>query len=96
MNETTPQTEGKRLLEFIGRECSHCQAMRPIVSRVEKELGLTFESYEVWHDEKNAGMLEDYDRGECGGVPFYYNTATKKSLCGETAYETFRAFAEEE
>ncbi|OHA49215.1 MAG: hypothetical protein A2991_02305 [Candidatus Terrybacteria bacterium RIFCSPLOWO2_01_FULL_58_14] len=86
----------KQLIEFYGRECSHCRNMAPLVARVEREAGVKFERYEVWHDEASARKMEEYDRGYCGGVPFYYNTATKKWVCGETDYEAFKAFATEE
>jgi hypothetical protein len=67
--------------------------MEPIVERVERELGVRFERYEVWHDERNAQLFEEYDQGRCGGVPFYVNTATGEWICGETDEETFKAFA---
>ena len=85
----------KQLIEFYGRECPHCRNMEPLIERAERELDTKFERYEVWHDEENARKMDDYDRGYCGGVPFYYNTAVDKWICGETNYEAFKAFSRE-
>lgn len=85
----------KRLLEFYGTECPHCHAMTPLVERVEKELGLTFEKFETWHNDDNEHLREQYDQGYCGGVPFFYNTASKKFICGSVSYEQLKAWADE-
>lgn len=68
--------------------------MLPRIAQVEKELGVTIDRREVWHNEENAKMFAKVDRGNCGGVPFYYNTESKKFLCGESSYEELRAWAE--
>lgn len=70
------------LLEFYGETCPHCVEMRPMVEKLEQELGVTVEKYEVWNNEENAKKLEEIDRGLCGGVPFFYNTENKKFICG--------------
>ena len=42
---------------------------------------------EVWHNKDNMGLVKQYDVDDaCGGLPFYYNTETKKWLCGEVGY----------
>ena len=33
-------------------------------------------SAKIWSDEQNAKKLEQYDKGLCGGVPFFFNTDT--------------------
>ena len=48
---------------------------------------------ETWHDEENAKLLEQYDKGRCGGVPFFYNTKSEKFICGNCDYETLKAWA---
>ncbi len=55
-----------------------------MVEKLEKELGVTVEKYEVWNNEENAKKLEELDRGLCGGVPFFYNTENEKFICGST------------
>ncbi|MCL5733911.1 MAG: thioredoxin domain-containing protein [Patescibacteria group bacterium] len=75
------------LLEFYGLECPHCKNMEPLVARLEKETGKNFEKYEVWHNAENAKKMDGYDKGRCGGVPFFINTETDKIICGEAPYE---------
>jgi thiol-disulfide isomerase/thioredoxin len=81
------------LFHFYGTECVHCKEMDPLHERLEKEEGITLTHKECWHDATNAQLLEKYDQGQCGGVPFYYNTQTEKSICGNCDYETLKAWA---
>jgi hypothetical protein len=67
--------------------------MEPLIVQLEKELGVSVERLEVWHDKENAAVLSGYDRGVCGGVPFFFNTDTKKSICGEASLEELTAWA---
>lgn len=67
--------------------------MHPLVERLEKEEGVAVQKYETWHNEENAKKLVEYDKGFCGGVPFFYNTDTKKFICGETSYDELRRWA---
>lgn len=84
-------TEG--LLEFYGTECIHCNEMKPLVEKLEKEEGVKIEKLEVWHNAANAKLMEKYDQGKCGGVPFFYNTKTGKWICGSTSYENLKKWA---
>ena len=84
------------LIEFYGTECVHCKEMEPLLERLEKEEGLKVEKLEVWHNSKNAELLQKYDSGKCGGVPFFYNTKTGKWICGSADYEKFKAWAKGE
>lgn len=81
------------LLDFYGKECPHCVKMMPLVDRLEKEAGVKVERYEVWHNGDNAKKMEEYDKGRCGGVPFFVNTDTDKIICGETTYEELKTWA---
>ena len=81
------------LIEFYGRECIHCLRMAPLIDKLEKEAGVKFERYEVWHDDANAKKLDSYDKGECGGVPFFVNTITGDKICGETSYDELKSWA---
>jgi thiol-disulfide isomerase/thioredoxin len=81
------------LIEFYGEECPHCIRMRPLVEKLEKETGVKVEKYEVWHNEENAKKMEEYDKGFCGGVPFFINTETGDFICGETSYEELQRWA---
>lgn len=85
------------LEEYFGLECPHCQKMQKISAKVEIELGIPFERFEVWHNSKNMSQAEERDKeAKCGGVPFYFNTKTRKALCGEVTYEELLAWAKGE
>src|SRR3989344_3511343 len=81
------------LIEFYGKECPHCAKMALVVDKLEKEEGIKIEKYEVWHDDKNLQKMQEYDRGLCGGVPFFYNTEDKTFLCGEASLEELKKWA---
>lgn len=81
------------LLKFTGRECPHCNDMSPLDERVEKELNVKMKRIEVWHNAANAKLMEKYDRGFCGGVPFYFNMKTGQWICGAVPYETLKKWA---
>ena len=78
------------LIEFYGRECPHCKKMDSLVARLEKEEGVKFDKFEVWHNEQNSQKMEGYDKGRCGGVPFFINTDTDDVICGEAPYEELK------
>ncbi len=80
------------LLEFYGETCPHCIAMKSMVKAVEEKHGVEFEKYEVWNDEANAEKMKEYDKGLCGGVPFFYSTESKEFLCGSVEEEEFDAW----
>ena len=81
------------LLEFYGTECVHCMKMEPLLERLEIETNLKVKRFEVWHNESNARLLREYDKGYCGGVPFFFNKKTGKWLCGAHNYETLKEWA---
>ncbi len=81
------------LLFFTGAECSHCHTMNPLVEKLEKEEKVKVKKLEVWHNSKNLAVLQKYDKGHCGGVPFFFNTKTGKWICGEASYENLRKWA---
>jgi thiol-disulfide isomerase/thioredoxin len=85
-------TKQKRLLEFWGRECPHCKAMSPLIEKLKEGLRVKVEQLEVWHNEKNALLYAQYDKGLCGGVPFFFNEATGEWLCGEASYDALKAW----
>ena len=87
------QVQADYLIMFHGRDCLHCRNMDPVVARLEKETGLKITKLEVWNDEKNAELLRKTDQGMCNGVPFFWNSKTKKWFCGEADYETLKDWA---
>ena len=81
------------LFEFYGETCPHCIEMKPLVEKLEQELGVRIEQKEVWNNADNALEQGKYDDDLCGGVPFFYNTQTGKHICGSTDYETLKKWA---
>ncbi len=84
------------LLEFFGTECPHCRRMEPLVTALEKELGMTVQKYETWHDAENDKLRASHDNGDCGGVPFFVNEESGQKLCGAVPYERLKAWAKGE
>ena len=83
------------LLNFYGAECPHCKKMEPLIQALEEKEGIVIDRLEVWSDEGNMSMLEGYDKGRCGGVPFFYNTKTDAYICGEATYEQLEVWAKD-
>lgn len=83
----------EELLEFYGTECVHCHEMRPSVEKLEKEEGIKVTRVEIWHNSQNLQLMRQYDKGYCGGVPFFFNTKTGKWICGSTTYEKLKEWA---
>jgi thiol-disulfide isomerase/thioredoxin len=81
------------LIEFYGIECVHCREMEPMIERLEIETKLKIRRLEIWHNEANASLMREYDRGYCGGVPFFFNKKTGQWLCGAQNYETLKKWA---
>ena len=81
------------LVEFYGAECNHCRSMEPLIARLQDEEGVMIQRREVWHNEENARLMGEYDRGYCGGVPFFYNTENGKWICGAVSYEKLKEWA---
>jgi thiol-disulfide isomerase/thioredoxin len=88
-----------KLIMFHGKECPHCQAMMPLVDKLEKEEGIALDKKEVWHNEKNADLMRSYRdiiEPKCGGqlrTPTFMNTETNDIVCGEVEYEKLKDWA---
>jgi hypothetical protein len=67
--------------------------MEPLVERLETEEGVSIGKLEVWHHEANAKIMREFDKGYCGGVPFFFNKKTGKWICGEADYERLKKWA---
>jgi hypothetical protein len=81
----------KDLLFFYGLECPSCIVVEEHVDRLISE-GFNIKKIEVWHDKENDEMLLRLDVGDeiCGGVPFFLNQKTNKTICGEASYEEIK------
>lgn len=82
------------LLIFVGTECPHCDAMEPLLAKLQFETGIVLEKKDVWKSETDYRLLENYRKAvkdsECDGIPFFYNTKNKKYLCGEVSYKRLK------
>ena len=87
------ERETNHLIEFYGTECHFCILMQPVVEKLENEEGVKLKKIEVWHNEANARLMQQVDRGFCGGVPFFFNVKTGKWICGATSYEKLKQWA---
>lgn len=86
----------KHLIEFYGDECIACQEMKPLTEKLEKELGIKIAKKEVWHNEKNAKLFQEHDKGRCGSIPFFINTKTGEYICGKADYKKLKKWAQGE
>lgn len=82
------------LIEFYGTECKHCNEMKPLIQKLEQELGIELTKLEIWHNEKNKQLFEELDNGRCGGVPFFFNKKSSKFICGSASYDALKAWAQ--
>jgi hypothetical protein len=84
----------KDLLFFYGLGCPHCIAPEKHVDKLISE-GVDIKKVEVWNNKDNDKMLTELDVGEnmCGGVPFFLNQNTGKTICGEATYKEIKDWA---
>jgi thiol-disulfide isomerase/thioredoxin len=81
-------TKADHIIEFYGETCPHCLSMKPVVEKIEKDLGIEITKLEVWNNTDNQKVMQKYEGiiGEaCGGfaaVPAFVNTKTNQALCG--------------
>jgi len=87
--------ENKNLLFFYGLDCPHCIEPEKAVDDLISE-GFPIHKMEVWYNEDNDSLLEELDSGDgsCGGIPFFINRDTGKTICGEASYEQIKLCAE--
>ena len=90
------EEKGHELIEFYGEECPPCRQVAMHLKKLEREEGIVFSRYEVWHDSKNQALMMKYAKGRCNGVPFFYNRKNDSFLCGVTDYDRIREWAKQE
>ncbi len=83
------------ILFFYGLECPHCIDVEKHVDKLINE-GVEIKKVEVWHNKENDALLDGLDIGDdaCGGVPFFLNQKTGKTICGEATYKQIKNWAE--
>lgn len=81
-------TKADHIIEFYGQTCPHCASMKPVIAKLEQDLGIEIDKKEVWEHPENRKVMDQYIdvlSEACGGfaaVPSYVNTQTKQALCG--------------
>jgi thiol-disulfide isomerase/thioredoxin len=89
----------KNLLMFIGTDCPHCDAMRPLVAKLIYDTGITVDERDVWKNQSDFRIYENYQNQvratdpDCQGLPFFMNTETGDYLCGEVSYTKLKVWA---
>lgn len=82
-----------KLIEFYGDDCPHCERVRELTLKLEKEYGVKFTRLEVWNNIKNEAKMNEISRGNCEGVPYLHNEETGEGICGEMSYSKLKAWA---
>lgn len=80
----------RKIIFFHGEDCPHCQHMKPIVEKMEKELKIKVDKKEVWYNDENADLMRKYadiitaNSGDGDlGVPAFVDIKNKEALVGE-------------
>lgn len=86
------------LLFFYGLDCPHCVTSEKVVDDLISE-GFDIKKLEIWYNEENDKLLEEFDKPDpkgncCGGIPFFINQKTGKTICGDAPAKEIRAWAE--
>lgn len=82
------------LLFFYGKGCSYTSKVEPFIFELESVLGKRVQRLETWHDDANRNLYAEVGgHRDCGGVPFFYNRETKKSMCGAVALDALKCWA---
>jgi hypothetical protein len=69
--------------------------MRKLLQRLDHEFGITVSECEVFENESNYRLLENYTKQKkCPGTPVFVNTRTGVVLCGEVSYSQLRDWAQ--
>ena len=87
------QMKPTELIAFHGPDCDLCDEMEPFMKKVEKELGKRILRFDV-ASSKNYNLLTRLDHeNRCNGLPYFYNRANHRTVCGATTYDNLRKWA---
>jgi hypothetical protein len=68
--------------------------MEGLADKLKSDTGIDLKRLEIDQSDENLKYMESLDTEPCGGVPFFVNTKTGKTLCGEVSYEELTNWAE--
>jgi thiol-disulfide isomerase/thioredoxin len=84
----------KTLKFFYGEGCPYTKKVQPAVNCVEMFLGKNIEKLEIYHSPENKVKYTKANGPQnCGGVPYFYNETTQKSVCGACSCDTLKEWA---
>jgi hypothetical protein len=90
--------------EFVGRDCTFCKKMEPVVAQVETQFGMTFQKLEVWYNATNQAVYLAHVNSiarDCGVptdrmvTPTFWARKTDRFLCGEVSVDKLEQFVKD-
>jgi hypothetical protein len=63
------------------------------LAKLEADFGVNVDRLETWNNEDNVCKMQELDKEPCGGVPFFFNSKTCESICGEATYDEVKKWA---
>ena len=91
--KVAPHEDKCYLIEFVSDGSDHCEQMKPVVERLEKDLRTTVRVVNINRRSEFAELFECVGGNECGSLPFFYNRRTAQAVCGATPYTNLRKLA---
>lgn len=94
-----PDTEDPELLFFYRTSCPFTARVRPELKCLEEHLKTEgrikhrLKKFEVERDPAGMQLLNEVDKGLCGGVPFFFNKRTGAYVCGARRCEDLKRWA---
>lgn len=85
-----PHPDTAFLIEFVSDNCDMCDQMRPVVERLEDDLGTKVRRINIQRRNEFIALLETIGFDEGGNFPFYYNRRSGQAICGATTYMNLR------
>lgn len=83
------------LIFFYGEHCSFTKKVQNEVNCLEIHLNKQINKKEVWNNIENQKLYQEVGGlNSCGGVPFFYNKNTGKSICGATSCDILKIWAD--
>lgn len=84
----------ENLLFFYGESCPFTTRVLPEVRCLETSLGKQISRKEIWSDSSNRELYRNSGgQQNCGGVPYFYNKLTGKSVCGASSCDDLISWA---
>ncbi len=82
----------RKIILFYGEECPDCTRVMPWLD----QLGVEIEKYEVWHNDENRKLREEYKElietgcSSYDRVPSFIDVEKKRSICEPRTIEELK------